>query len=424
MTPSKTLLYLCISFIIGIALQSIIKIPQAFVWGFLMCGVLVIVISFLRGKHIFVVLGFCVLLFVLGIARLQISEFSISADTLGALRDNPAKITLEGNVISEPDVGASTQKIKVKIEKAESIVLVTTVRYPEFHYLDTVQITGKLKTPPMIEDFNYKNYLQKDGIYSVMDFPVVEVIPQEYSHGAGTFLFSKLLQFKGKLRDSINQNFPPPHSALLEGILLGNTSGMDKETKSKMGAVGLTHLTAISGSNVVILVNILMVFLLFLGLWRGQAFYVSAVFIWLYVAIAAFPASGIRAAVMASVFLLAQKLGRQNTTSRVIILAGALMLLQNPMLLIHDVGFQLSFLASMGIIHGKPIIDYFFRFIENKNARFFVDIFSITMAAQVFTFPIVLEASCCICVALPCISEKCPDPGDEIKLSVIFSTLS
>ena len=176
---------------------------------------------------------------------------------------------------------------------------------------------------------------------------------------------------------------------MVEGVILGGTATMPQETKAKFSITGLTHLTAISGSNVVILSTVLMAFLLLLGFWRGQAFYLSVTFIWLYIAIAAFPASGIRAAIMATILLLAQKLGRQNTSARVIVLTATLMLLSNPLLLLYDVGFQLSFLASLGIIYAKPIIDYAFPFAKHEKLKKALDIFSITLAAQLFTLPVI-----------------------------------
>jgi len=175
---------------------------------------------------------------------------------------------------------------------------------------------------------------------------------------------------------------------------------MPDDVQEKLSTTGLSHLTAISGSNVLILSTIMVSFMLFLGFWRGQAFYISTAFIWLYIIIAGLPASGIRAAIMATVFLLAQKLGRQNASSRVIVLAASIMLLQNPLLLLHDIGFQLSFMASMGIIHLKPIIDGLLKFkkdtgnfiekvYENKRVKNLLDIFSVTLSAQLFTLPII-----------------------------------
>ncbi len=388
MTPSKTLFFLCISFVIGIALQSITKIPQIFIWGFLVGGVVFIVAGFFIKKPA-TIFGFCLLFLVLGILRFQITEFAIASDKVRQFNDKPDKIILTGRIIDESDTRDTSQKLKVKIDNTESVVLVTVGRYPEYYYLDTIKITGKLKSPFITEDFNYKNYLMKDGIYSVMDYPKTELILRAKSYTAVEFLYQNILFFKERLKASIHLQFSLPHSSIIEGIILGGSANMPQDTKDKFRATGLTHLTAISGSNVVILSTILMTFLLALGFWRGQSFYVSSLFIWLYIIIAGFPASGIRAAIMATIFLLAQKLGRQNTSSRVIVLAGSLMLLQNPMLLRYDIGFQLSFLASMGIIYIKPLFDYFFAFLAKKEVRFFIDIISITLAAQIATLPII-----------------------------------
>jgi len=411
-SPSKALFYCCISFVVGIALQSFIKIPQIFLWGFLLLGIFCIIVSFFKKKTL--IAGFCLLFLVLGIMRLQVSEFSILNDKLSSLNDLGDKVTLTGQIISEPNVKDTSQTLRVKIADTQSIVLVTLDRYPEYKYLDEIKITGKLKSPAELaatpkageprpgektgrEGFNYKNYLAKEGIYSVMGFPTTELISNGHGHNFFTYPYEKILQFKEKLKTSIQFNFSPPQSFILEGILLGNDSNMPQETREKLNATGLSHLTAISGSNVIILSGIMMIFLLGLGFWRGQAFYVSLIFIWLYIVITGFPASGVRAVIMASVFLLAQNLGRQNTSSRVIVMAGAIMLLQNPLLLLHDAGFQLSFMASMGIIYLKPVIDNFFRTIAQKfydikesrlPGKIFLDIVSITLAAQIFTLPL------------------------------------
>jgi len=133
-----------------------------------------------------------------------------------------------------------------------------------------------------------------------------------------------------------------------------------------------------------------MIALLALGFWRGQAFYLSALFIFTYVVLIGFPSSGIRAAVMGCIGLSAQKLGRQNANWRILVLAGALMLMQNPLLLVYDIGFQLSFLASLGIIYIKPLIDIFLKIITREHIKFFTDLMSVTLAAQIITLPIIV----------------------------------
>ena len=400
MTSSKTLFWFCISFILGIALQSFTKIPHTLLWGILICGFALIVASFLVKKEA-AMIGFCLLFLVLGITRLQISEFTIANDAIAKLHDKPEKITLQGKIIDEPDVRAAYQKLKVAVGR--SLVLVTLGRYPEYHYLGTITLIGKLKTPPEFDGFSYKDYLKKDGIYSVMDYPAIELVSTKHQYTILTYAYEKILFVKKALLQSLDANFLPPHSDLIKGVVFGNDKNMAKEIKDQFNITGLSHITAVSGTNIIILINILMVVLLALGFWRGQAFYGAVALIWLYIVMIGLPVSGVRAAIMGSVVLLAEKLGRQNTSSRLIVLTGALMLVQNPLLLFYDVGFQLSFLASLGIIYIKPLIDYGFTrlFLDrkqiggqpktiSKSLKFFLDILSVTLAAQIVTMPVIV----------------------------------
>src|SRR3990167_10178306 len=181
MTPSKVLFCLSISFITGVFISSIIKIPQIFSWGFLFLGMLSIIVSLCKrslaqgkSKDLLVVTGFCFFFLVLGIIRLQISEFDILSNELRKLNDK-GEVVLVGKIIKEPDMRDNSQKLKIEIENPKGIVLVTINRYPEYQYLDKLKIMGELKTPAETEDFSYKNYLLKDNIYSVMDFPKVEL---------------------------------------------------------------------------------------------------------------------------------------------------------------------------------------------------------------------------------------------------------
>ncbi len=393
MTPSKILFYFCISFIAGIFLESIIKISPNFIWGILFLGLLIIAAALFFKKDNFTVIGFCILFLVLGSARFQISEFNIANEKLSKLNGR-GQVVLTGEVSSEPDIRNSSQKLKINING--SIVLVTTSRYPEYKYLDKLKITGKLETPSENEDFSYKNYLLKDGIYSVMNFPKISALGGPASGGEKSNptliqkLYSIILFFKQKLRESIHKNFSPPQSLILAGTILGDNGAMTQDLKDKLNITGLRHVISVSGTHIVILSSILMTLLIALGFWRGQAFYFSVIFIWIYILLTGLPSSGVRAGIMGSIFLLSQKLGRQSTGSRVIVLAGAVMLLQNPLLLFYDVGFQLSFLAVLGLIYLEPLIKSFIKLFTKPEAENFIGIVSTTFAAQIFTLPIMI----------------------------------
>jgi competence protein ComEC len=409
LSASKILFYFCLSFIAGVFLESVIsaqggpasggKVPQIFLWAFLFADFLAVIIFLFIKKGGLTVFSFCFLFLLIGVLRLQISEFNIGSNELRKLNDGE-KVVLTGVISNEPDIRDTYQKLEVEIcalGKGTSTVLVTTNRYPEYKYLDKIKITGKLETPKVLEDFSYKNYLMKDGIYSVMYFPKVELLPEKSKYTFFTYFYEKVLFLKQKLRESIRNSYSPPQSLILEGTVVGDNGVMSEDLKNKLNITGLRHVIAVSGTHIIILSAILMSFLLMIGLWRGQAFYFSIILIWLYIILTGLAASGIRAGIMGSLFLLAQKFGRQSLGSRTITMAGALMLLQNPLLLFYDVGFQLSFLAALGIIFLTPIFKALFDFFKKrllpKNKENFQNLSSIlssTFSAQIFTLPVML----------------------------------
>ena len=402
-SPSKILFYLCTSFIVGIFLESIIKIPHTFVRGILISIVALIIFSllFIRANNIYLIFSFCLIFCILGVLRMQIAEFNIENDQLAKLNNLPNQIILTGTIISEPDVRENSQKLKVKVvlpeQQINSVVLITTAKYPEFKYFDKIEITGKLQTPMENEEFSYKNYLMKDGIYSVMNFAKTEKKEKDRTF-IFSYFYSVILDFKQKLRQSLQRNFLPPQGHILQGIILGEKSVIPQDLKSKLSAVGVSHIIAVSGTHVVILTAILLGLLLSLGFSRNQAFYFSVIFICFYVILVGLPSSGVRAGIMACLFLFAQKLGRQALSARIIVLAAALMLLQNPLLLFYDIGFQLSFLAVLGIITLEPILRHFLKFIFKKfskndlkeNFDNILMMLTATLSAQIFTMPIII----------------------------------
>ena len=383
MTPSKIFLYFCLSFIGGIFISSIFVPQLLFLGGGLILG-LILISVFWRYKNL-VVIGFCILFLILGFWRYQSVELEIKNSKLINFNDLNQKITLIGIVSEEPDLREKSQKLVIKIDDIGEKVLVITYRYPEYQYGDRLKITGKLKTPPEdINGFNYKDYLKKDGIYSAMDWPEIEILEKE----KGNYFYAKILFLKNKLREVINQNLSPPQSVLLSTLILGDKRQLSEDLKQKLNLSGLRHITAVSGLHVAVLTTILMSFFLGLGFWRQQAFYFTLIFIVLFIIMTGFQPSAIRAGIMAGFFIFAQYLGRQNTSSRTIIFAATFILFQNPLLLKFDIGFQLSFLAMLGIIYFLPIFQDWCKKIPNffglKN------LLIMTFSAQIFTLPILI----------------------------------
>ncbi len=196
--------------------------------------------------------------------------------------------------------------------------------------------------------------------------------------------------FKIKLREIIFKNFSPPHSGILTALLLGDKSYISQEWKEKLNVAGVRHITAVSGMHIVIISGILLCLAIGLGLSRGQAFYFTLFFIWLFIAMINFPPSAVRAGIMSSVFLICQKLGRQNASKRVLFLTAAVMLALEPLLLRYNLGFQLSFLATMGIIYLMPFLQRIFERVKLLKFLDLSGILAMTFSAQLFVLPLLI----------------------------------
>ena len=290
-----------------------------------------------------------------------------------------------GQIIKDIDQRSNYVKLTVKTEIGK--ILVTTNNYPEYSYGDVLKISGKLQIPEEFPEFNYKNYLAKDKIYFVMYYPKIEVLEKD----KGNPIFSAILKFQNKMTDKVENIMPFPEASILEGVILGNKQIFSEKIKNNLSITGTSHIVAISGMNIVIISNILMFVLIGLGMWRKQAFYFVLVLIFLFIIMVGAPASAVRAGIMGAILLYAQKIGRLSNATRIIIFAGTIMLVFNPLLLRYDIGFQLSFLAVLGLIYIKPIFDRWFEKIKKQEQISFVlQIITTTMAAQISVLPILV----------------------------------
>jgi competence protein ComEC len=381
MTVSRIFLYFCLAFVAGVFFDSLVKIPQIFLLGATIFG-LILISVFWRYKNL-AIASFCLLFLILGIWRHQDAKAEITNSELRKLNDSGENITLEGVVSQEPSLKEKSIKLVIKNEQGK--VLITASRYPEYQYGDKLKITGKLKTPAEdVEGFNYKEYLSKDGIYSEMSWPKIDFLAKDQ----GNLVYKYLFAFKNKLEDGVNKVMSPPQSGLLEALFFGDEENISQAWKDKFNLTGTRHITAVSGMNITIISALILNFLLLIGFWRKQAFYLAVILIILYILMIGAPASALRAGIMGLIFLSAQHFGRTSAASRATVMASTFMLAENPLLLRLDVGFQLSFLAIVGLIYLQPIFSELFKKIPNTlQLRYAL---AATISAQIFTLPILI----------------------------------
>jgi len=338
--------------------------------------------------------------FFLGAARYQISVPKFDAFHIAFYNDRDYDLLITGTLIEPPDYRDNYTNLRVKVSKvdtgdrdlrASGLLLVRASNNQIFHYGDIIRLRGKLKTPPENEDFSYRDYLAGQHIHSYMSSANVTVLP-----GKGGNPFSRALYaLKDRSLNNIYRMFPDPESSLLAGILLGVDTGLKQELQQAFKNTGTSHIIAISGFNMSIIAALFVTFFSkFLGPRRGAVLAILGILF--YTMLVGGGAAVVRAALMGSLALFARQVGRRQFALNTLLAVALLMCLWNP-LYIWDVGFQLSFFATLGLIlYAEPFSQFANRIITKyfpaSAAERFAELFSefvlLTLAAQLTTIPI------------------------------------
>ncbi len=388
MTKSQSFLFFCVFFILGIFVGSYFFIE---VWMLFLAVGLFISLAFLFRKNPKYRIIFLLLIFFLfGFLRADIVK--MSADKTAEINNmNDKKVVINGKIIIPPEMKNGKQKLLITHLKniksgqiIEGKLIAYADRYPEYNYGDLIRVEGKIQTPENFDGFQYRDYLFSQNIFYIIYYPKVSLL--EYrSKGLET----RILEVGEYSNGIIKKIFPQPHAGILNGMIFGAKSEISDEVLDKFRKTGTSHIIAVSGSNMTIIAVIMMYFFLMLGLNRNRVFYFSLIGIAFFVILVGYQPSAIRAAIMGSIILVAVKVGRLSNMENAIVFAAVLMLAQNPNLIRYDVGFQLSYLAVLGIVYLFPILNKIFEKVpEYFNLK---SIFLITISAQIATFPIIIS---------------------------------
>lgn len=345
---------------------------KSYVFYYILVFSFLIIFAFPKEK-LPVQISFFVIIFAVGLSYVQEKIKSVEENANGA-----RKYAGTAFLYREPEVRDNFRRIYAELESGEKI-LINQSLFPEYDYGDIVKLGCQLEKP----DQKFKMSLAKDKIHYVCRKAEIEIVGK----GKGNFLYAGIIKFKNKINQKINEMIPYPYSGLLSGVLLGGNSGLPQSVRDDFSRTGMSHIVAVSGYNVTVIAEYLTLFGIFIGLWRKQAFWFAVLGIGFFVLMIGLPSSAVRAAVMGTLLLWAMKNGRLANSKNAIAFSAAVMLSLNPLLLRWDIGFQLSFLASLGIILVYPKLEIFF---ENKSG-FAVEILLMTLAAQIMVFPVILH---------------------------------
>jgi competence protein ComEC len=289
----------------------------------------------------------------------HIPEYQIS-------EDKPVRII--GRIAKQPYLKGSKQIIQV------GPIIVQTERFPGYFYGQKIEIIGELKKQ-VIDPLQTRYWAY---------YPVIHIVGEE-KNDAGFFNWRRfLLSTRSRLEKRLNQGFNEPYSSLINGILLGVKREMPQDFWQKLRKTGTLHVVVASGQNLSILAKFLMVGLVW-GVGRRKALFLAFLGVVLYILMVGAEAPVVRAGIMVGVAFLAQFLGREEEATLALVVAAVLMLLISPLIL-FDIGFQLSFAATAGIIWLYP----WFKEKRVFTAPVFGEALATTLAAQVGVTPIIL----------------------------------
>ncbi|MCX5993679.1 MAG: ComEC/Rec2 family competence protein, partial [Chloroflexi bacterium] len=392
------LLYVSIAWLTGIFTGSIFILPA---W-MLALPLPALPLVFLMPKHrrSLTVLALCLLAFPAGNLVYQTSQQPLNS-TQAHYYNEKGSVLLTGIIDDEPEVKGASVEFKLAangIGAADNTlpvkggVLVRLPFYRSFQYGDALELSGKLQTPLQFGDFDYRGYLENRGIYSVMNYPSATVT----GTGEGFLPLTWIYGLRSSLSNSLSICLPEPQNSLACAILLGLRGSLPPDLVQAFYMTGTTHLIAISGMNLTILLGMVLALTIWIFGRRNKAyFWIALAFIWLYTVLTGMPATMVRAAIMGSIFLTAELLGRQRNGLAALVLAAALMTAVEPRVL-WDISFQLSFLSMLGLVLIAP---YLMAFTSPQAApgqsryalwlkEIIVISFGATLAAVIATWPL------------------------------------
>ena len=312
--------------------------------------------------------------------------------------------TISGEVVSRPRlrgdsiqllVASRTIYVNSQLFDTSGLVLIEADRRAAVQYGDRIRATGRLDIPATWDTFSYADYLGRQSVFSIVQNAGVEVI----GGGHGNALLAALFRLGDFVQRNIATALPEPQAGLLTGILLGDEDGISPELKDAFARVGASHVVAISGFNMVIVSGI--VIRVFSGVFRRNKTVVTLNALSVIAIYSLFVGASpgiLRAALMSGLLVIGSQLDRKTFVPTSLAFAAILLSLFDPNVLL-DVGFQLSFLAVLGLgLFADPLSRRFREtldsFLPQRVAAVLHNAFNepliVSIAAQVTTLPLIL----------------------------------
>lgn len=358
--------FFIILFAMGIIIGSVMPSARFFISVMVLLVGIILVAVLLKIK----LLTVAILLAMMGVFYFWI--FSSSLHNLPTGCHNVA-------VSSNPESDNGTLKFAVQNTSGRAYLNLKTA--DRLQYSDKINICFQGSNLAPVEG-SYGRYLEAryltDEVVRNPDFKFV---------GSGRNPLRHLYSFSAGVSDDLSRIFSGDAGVLAKGLILGGSQGFSPSFIKALRASGTTHLIAVSGYNVSIITVVLF---LLIRTWvsRRAAIITTAIMLLSFCLLTGATSSVLRASLMGFLYLFAKSIGRRGATTNALFVATLIMFLYNPYS-VWDVGFQLSFAATLGlVILEEPLRVIFARLAALPEAVMMAA--TSTLAAQIFTLPILL----------------------------------
>lgn len=383
----RSLLVSFIGFLLGVMVSSYVSLGWYVVLFCALIGVVFSMLYALRSQTLLLLVSFCFVGATLGMLRIQFVPQTLP-ETFSSFVNQYQ--TFEGVVVRAPDIRETTQRITVSVSSGttNTNVLVVAPVFPEVHLGDTLSVSGFLETPRPFEVgddrvFAYDAYLRKDGVFLITKNAQIKVVNSAHTLTLQTARFFSDVKQWGT--NALSRALPEPHASLASGLLLGGKQGLGETLLNNFILVGLVHIVVLSGYNVMIVAEAVRRFFSFLS--KKTSLILAGLTVLLFVFVAGAGAASVRAGLMAGVALFARSSGKTYDAFRALLFVVFLMVLVHPLSLPFDIGFQLSCIATLGLIFITPHIEKRLLFVTHAFVR---EVIATTISAQVAVLPLLL----------------------------------
>ncbi len=345
MTKSKLALSVSLSFLAGVGLASWFPLRADVTWLVLGAGIAAALAGYRFGSIRVAVSCACVAGAALGVVRTV--PFLAPPDVAGWF---DSRQTFTARVVEDPDARADRTLVLVRPAGKRDLVLLQLGAGERIAYGNLVEVAGRIQEPKVYPDFDYRAYLRMRGAGAVSFRPRTVVLGR-----GGNPAVRVLLSVKSWFSEQLRSRIQGPNAELALGILIGARRGLPPELTDAFTRTGTSHITAVSGFNVSLVLAAALALAPFLG--RRRANVVGLGTVAAFTVMAGAGGSVLRAALMGLTLVAAQLFGRPYGALRALCFAAAFMVLWNPLVLRYDVGFQLSATATFGILLFLPLLE-------------------------------------------------------------------